>query len=437
MRGAVIIVVVALGFVATGRPGGGGVDAAEGGSSRRVIDVPAADGIVTWEAVAVAIAESSELDGAALRGALPHGRIDLNSATVRWSLRGLNTVLPKGVSVLPRRSGDERSLRILFDRRALVTALGLDPSSVSRPRTAAVTQPIASDVAQACRLELDADWRKRTTDRPLVVLVHGYNSSAGQLRPLHELLRHEGFACAMYSYPNDGSIDAAAVELSGELRRLRTDSPATDVAIVAHSMGGLVSRAAVEDAERDPGNVRRLILVATPNQGSNLARLPIGLDLWEHLVRRDGDRETEFLQRIVADGLEEGRHDMRPGSPFLNALNARKRNPRIEYTLLIGDEAVLTDEQRAELCERWEELCQSSRTARLVSPRIDPILSGDELRTGRGDGAVSLASARLEGVEDIEILHFRHNAITEVDESEAGRLLGAEIVRRLTDAPGN
>jgi triacylglycerol lipase len=71
----------------------------------------------------------------------------------------------------------------------------------------------------------------------------------------------------------------------------RTGDPRID--IVAHSMGGLATREYLKSPSAS-GRVRRVVLLATPNEGTYSAYLAFG----------------------------EGREDMIPGSSFLDSLNA-------------------------------------------------------------------------------------------------------------------
>ena len=97
-----------------------------------------------------------------------------------------------------------------------------------------------------------------------------------------------------------------------------------------------LARAVAENPALDPGNVTRLLMVATPNQGSRMAEYTVGADLWEFLVRRRDGSLTKRLYASVEDGLGEAAEDLQPDSDFLRTLNARKRNPKIQYTLFLG-----------------------------------------------------------------------------------------------------
>ena len=90
---------------------------------------------------------------------------------------------------------------------------------------------------------------------PLGVVLYSY------LR-LKLNLRASGFAPVLYDYDWRLGVDQLGAALA---QRIRSE-PADRVMIVAHSMGGLVSRAAL--AHEAMNNVERLVLLGTPNFGS-------------------------------------------------------------------------------------------------------------------------------------------------------------------------
>ena len=113
----------------------------------------------------------------------------------------------------------------------------LDPLDIQRGRLAALRVPGAAPIV------------------PLGVVLFSY------LRlKLH--LRAAGFAAEFHDYDWRLSIVDSGQALAERLRTLR----AARVAIVAHSMGGLVSRAAL--ALAGTGHIERLVLLGTPNCGS-------------------------------------------------------------------------------------------------------------------------------------------------------------------------
>ena len=115
--------------------------------------------------------------------------------------------------------------------------LWLDPLDIQRGRLAALRLRAASRVV------------------PLGVVLFSY------LR-LKLSLQAQGLAVELHDYDWRLSVLESGRALAAKLQRLR---PAR-VAIVAHSMGGLVSRAAL--ALAGTGHVERLVLLGTPNRGS-------------------------------------------------------------------------------------------------------------------------------------------------------------------------
>ncbi|MBQ0932726.1 alpha/beta fold hydrolase [Ideonella sp. 4Y16] len=108
--------------------------------------------------------------------------------------------------------------------------------------------------------------------QPGVVLLHGFFCNRALWNPWMARLRAERIAFVAPSLePVFGSIDDAVPLLEAAVQRLER---ATGVAplIVAHSMGGLVTRAWLRQAQAD-GRVRAVLTIGTPHGGTALARL--------------------------------------------------------------------------------------------------------------------------------------------------------------------
>jgi hypothetical protein len=173
-------------------------------------------------------------------------------------------------------------------------------------------------------------------------------------------------------------------------------------------MGGLVARAAIEEASLDPGNVDRLIMIATPNQGTVCARYARGTDVFEHLYR---DRRLEPRRLLVAsmfDGMGEARHDLCPDSPFLTRLNAGQRNRQVRYSILLGEGGELDSNLKERLTTSMDRMEQESKLVRLFGPKLDRLRDDLDELSEPGDGVVAVRRGRLDGVEDIEVLKFGH-----------------------------
>jgi hypothetical protein len=111
--------------------------------------------------------------------------------------------------------------------------------------------PIDIGVGRLSSLHLSAG----TPIVPLGVVLYSY------LR-LKLNLRASGFAPVLYDYDWRLGVDQLGVALAERIR----NEPVDRILIVAHSMGGLVSRAAL--AQPGMSNVERLVLLGTPNFGS-------------------------------------------------------------------------------------------------------------------------------------------------------------------------
>jgi len=262
-------------------------------------------------------------------------------------------------------------------------------------------------------LALDENWQQADESKPVVVLLHGFNSCAKNNDAILMSIREAGYPCASYAYPNDHTLIASAQRLSHDLRQFAECYPRRRVVLLCHSMGGMVARACLEDPFYDPGNVERLIMIAPPTHGTLLAHFAIGTDLWEHWLSRKEGRPWTRVRDSIVDGLGEAADDLCPQSQFLTELNARQRNPRVRYTILLGTGAHLSEPQmewiRESVCEQLAKLPGATQ----MSNRLDAMLADvDELIEGKGDGIVAVKRGRLDGVSDTIVMPFGHLAVT-------------------------
>ena len=122
-------------------------------------------------------------------------------------------------------------------------------------------------------LGMPAD-RLRASAQPML-LVHGYGCNRGIWWWLRPRLEAAGHVVATISLePPWGGIDGFAEQLHARIEAVCAATGAPRVTLVAHSMGGLVSRAYL--ARHGDARVARLISIASPHGGSQLARLGLG-----------------------------------------------------------------------------------------------------------------------------------------------------------------
>jgi triacylglycerol esterase/lipase EstA (alpha/beta hydrolase family) len=130
-----------------------------------------------------------------------------------------------------------------------------------------------------------------------VLLVHGIWDTGAKLAAMKGHLEAQGFApvVSMDLRPNDGSapLEALARQVAHQVQLLRTQSGVEKVDVVAFSMGTLVSRYYLQRLG-GKAEVRKFVSISGPHRGT-----------W-----------TAFFSG------KKGAQQMRPNSPFLQALEA-------------------------------------------------------------------------------------------------------------------
>jgi triacylglycerol lipase len=125
-----------------------------------------------------------------------------------------------------------------------------------------------------------------------VVLVHGIFQKGYSFLPMQKKLQAQGFDCLIPSLkPADArsGIDVLAQQLDREINAKWGDN--AEVHIVAHSMGGLVSRYYLQELG-GAKKCKTLITLATPHHGTNAAYCYPGTGA---IQMRPG---SEFLQNL-------------------------------------------------------------------------------------------------------------------------------------------
>ena len=110
-------------------------------------------------------------------------------------------------------------------------------------------------------------------DRVPVLFVHGIAGYPQEFSTLIAGLDRERFQPWFYFYPSGYSLDGISTHLSVLLSRVQVENDFDELAIVAHSMGGLVARGAIlkyqEETHRH--DIRLLVSISTPWGGDEKA----------------------------------------------------------------------------------------------------------------------------------------------------------------------
>jgi pimeloyl-ACP methyl ester carboxylesterase len=188
----------------------------------------------------------------------------------------------------------------------------------------------------------------------LVVLVHGFGRSDRAMRPLARRLEAAGYEVHALRYEStEKSPDALVTDLEQQLARCCAS--AERLHFVTHSLGGILLRAQL--AERPPAALGRVVMLAPPNHGSELAD-------W-----LSGSKALSALLGPTAGELGTGEQ----------SLPNRLPPASFEVGVIAGTYS-------------WNPL-------------------GSRMIPGEDDGTVSVVSARLEGMRDFLELPVSHTAI--------------------------
>jgi pimeloyl-ACP methyl ester carboxylesterase len=267
----------------------------------------------------------------------------------------------------------------------------------------------------------------------LVILVHGFNEPGGIFDDLAPALIAEGHAVAAFHYPNDQAISASSKLLGDSLKMLRGRG-VTQVAFVAHSMGGLITRdvltskdfyASVGSGHENLPDAARFIMVDTPNIGSNLARVAWMAEARESVVRwaNSDSKDLAILLGALKDGDGEAAKDLLPGSAYLTDLNARVLPADVPMTAIVGIAGEAAGNGLGELLDAAvaKKLLDDGQANKARAAIHEAV-------TNIGDGVVSETTQVPVGIADVVRVPGFHRTILKTLEVE-------KSVREATGAP--
>jgi triacylglycerol lipase len=186
-----------------------------------------------------------------------------------------------------------------------------------------------------------------------VVLLHGIGMRSYVMKRLESALQADGYRVVNLSYPSrEMPFEQIAGEyLPSQLRR-NDVARAPRLHFVTHSLGSLVVRKFIQDAR--PANLGRVVMIGPPNHGSTAA---------------DEAKENALLRKFLGGNL------VRLGT---------------------GDDAIVRTLGPAD----FEVGIIAGEMA--VNPVFGAVLGG------KNDGAVTIESARLEGMRDFIVVPYSH-----------------------------
>lgn len=131
-------------------------------------------------------------------------------------------------------------------------------------------------------------FTKRPAANPIglpVLLIHGYACNSGYWHALSQLLARANIThYAVDLEPVLGDIDGYAMTVQRAVETVCRETGHDKIIIVAHSMGGLATRAYLRD--HGSARVAKVITLGTPHYGTGLANFGIGINARQ--MRREG-----------------------------------------------------------------------------------------------------------------------------------------------------
>lgn len=188
------------------------------------------------------------------------------------------------------------------------------------------TSTVAAESLAALRLMLftmpfaPGPYRQGDPQGAPVLLVHGFFSNRGAMRPVAERLAAEGFRVESIDLePVYAGIEDYIPALADKIGEMRARAAGKRVAVVCHSMGGLAMRAYV--ARHGESQIGPLVTLGTPHKGTVLARRGAGKNV----------------------------RQMVPDSPWLRALESAEAGnaPRVTAVWSTNDNIVAPQESAA------------------------------------------------------------------------------------------
>jgi hypothetical protein len=111
--------------------------------------------------------------------------------------------------------------------------------------------------------------------QPVVVIVHGCFSSAGQFRSLADVFAFHGQQAVCFTYDDRDSLTDSSAELIAAIETLASKLRRPEISVIGHSQGGLVARRALigerPDRLQASGAAIRLTTISAPFGGIEAA----------------------------------------------------------------------------------------------------------------------------------------------------------------------
>jgi pimeloyl-ACP methyl ester carboxylesterase len=156
--------------------------------------------------------------------------------------------------------------------------------------------------AKAFRLSSESAHGAKGGNRP-VVLIHGYTQNRTNFIWLSRALAKKGLGPFFgFDYASFRPIEESARKLHDFVEHIVSETGATEVDLICHSLGGIVARTYV-DLMGGEARVRRVVTLGSPHRGVRHAHRVFGASI----------------------------HDLRPSTGFIARLDGAEKSKKVAY----------------------------------------------------------------------------------------------------------
>ncbi|WP_025785446.1 triacylglycerol lipase [Sporosarcina sp. D27] len=130
-----------------------------------------------------------------------------------------------------------------------------------------------------------------------VLLIHGFNKTAKDMKVLANHLEKIGFHCHSITLPlTRHEFDYSVHFVLDKLKDIEKSRP-DRIHLVGHSTGGLLIRKVLSHSDT-PERIGRCVQIATPNQGSQLAALAGALKGYNSFFRTVKSLHASYIRQL-------------------------------------------------------------------------------------------------------------------------------------------
>ncbi len=229
--------------------------------------------------------------------------------------------LPDGLAAAVQQKLAGKDVRDVISQKGIQFAMG-EVADLDDPRFAATRGPdgLWTPATSAIRDGLGVYFVEPfDPSRTPVLFVHGAAGSPQDFRLAMDKLDRSRHQAWFYVYPSGMRLENAAIALDRSIRHLHDRYEFRRLHVVAHSMGGLVSRRFIQRNVLEGGNsyIRNFITYSSPWGGHEAAEMGV-----------------KFAPKVVPSW-----RDMAKGSPFLDELFDQRLKGRVNHHLFYSHHA--------------------------------------------------------------------------------------------------